>query len=182
MYTLAKMETRRAYIILFFTLMTFTSSQAQHCLWDLSDIIIVDVRDGKTGEIVNGLDITLTDSIGIPYLSKYPRANIVNRFVSFQDSDTLKFGQNLEKVPQKLANFQKFPLCKGCYMLRASKGELQENYITIRDVDKKNNSNNFDTKIVKITSKNIVSLCRDNPIWRNIDSLNRIKVNVTLIE
>src|SRR5690554_5575985 len=73
----------------------FTTAHSQHCAWDNSSIIIVEIRDSLTNEIINDLDIILTDSVGNPYTSEWNLRNTSYNETSFtKKSDTLKFGQN----------------------------------------------------------------------------------------
>src|SRR5690554_7304089 len=67
----------------------FTTAHSQHCAWDNSSIIIVEIRDSLTNEIINDLDIILTDSVGNPYTSEWNLRNTSYNETSFtKKSDT----------------------------------------------------------------------------------------------
>lgn len=158
-------------IVLFIALVSISASHAQHCPWDLSSIMIVDVRESKTGKTINGLKITVTDSKGNPYENESYGENGINELV---------FTQNMDKIIQKRSSFNQFPLCNGCYILIVSrKGELYDKFIMIKDTTIKKKQH-FETKIVKIKPENTQSLCRESPIWSSNDFINKMKINVLL--
>lgn len=159
------------YIVFFIALVSISESHAQHCPWDLSSIVIVDVSESKTGKTINGLKIIVTDSKGNPYENESYGENGTNELV---------FTQNIDKIIQKRSSFNQFPLCNGCYILIVSgKGKLYEKFIMIKDTTFKKRQH-FQTKIVKIKPENTQSLCRESPIWSNNDFLNKMKINVLL--
>lgn len=163
---------KKKYFVLVLVLITTITSQAQHCFWDLSTIIIVDVRDSKTGNIINGLEITLADSIGNPIIKHNQTFN-----------NKLIFDQNLKKPSEEVPSMEQRPLCEDCYMLIVSQGFSRKNEklsITIKDIDNENNFSYFEPEIIKVKPENIPSLCRENPIWESVDAVNKMKINVTL--
>jgi hypothetical protein len=161
--------------------------KAQHCGWDNTDVIILDVRDSLTGAIINGLEIILADSTGKPYTSKWNLKNYKN-LTFYQNTDTLKFGQNI-KPKYKLSPHTAgpFPFCVDCYMLLVyfnnypnynSNGKDQ---IIIRDIDGEQNLGLFEDTSILFDRINISNLCTANPIWDfNQVYANSITIQVTL--
>lgn len=159
------------FIVLIIILINISTSHAQHCVWDLTSIVIVDVREAKTGKTINGLKITVTDSKGDPYGNESYGENRINELV---------FTQNKDKVIEKRSSFNKFQLCDGCYMLTViGKGKLYEKFIMIEDITVKKRQH-FETKIVKVKPENNQSLCIESPIWNSNDFINKMKIDVIL--
>lgn len=159
-----------------------TGLKAQHCGWDNSNIIIVDVRDIQTGNIINGLELILADSKGKPYTSEW---NINDRVSFIPRSDTLKFGQNVRSKGQKFSEvWGPFPFGEGYYMLRVYYNNYPEfnkkgtDQIIIRDIDGNRNLGDFETAYVTFSPQNIVPLCMDTPIWHRKGFVDEIKITV----
>lgn len=166
-------------LILIFGLITVAKSQ--HCGWDNSYIIILDVRDGQTGKVINDLDIVLTDSVGRPYASRWNLDN--NKHLSFyQHTDTLRFGQNSKTGSQEYSKYRgPFTFGIDCYMLIVYYNNYPgfnsggQDKILIKD--KKGIYKNYSLGFGK---GNISSLCTASSIWHSEDSLNRVKIYAKL--
>lgn len=171
-------------ILIIFSLIK--ASQAQHCGWDYASIIIVEVTDSQSGQLINGLNITLTDSAGYPYKSKWNMENYKN-LKFYQGTDTLKFGQNSIKTGEKFSKVNgPFPFGLGCYMLIVYHNNYEsfnkngKDLIAIKDIDGNKNSGYFESAKIKFNKKNIAQLCTNYPLWRNQLYLDTIKIQVKL--
>jgi len=104
----------KTFYILTLFLGLFTTAKSQHCGWDNCYVIVLDIRDSLTDDVINDLDIVLTDSTGKPYTSKWNLTNYKKTSIH-QNTDTLKFGQNKRNNP----NFGAYdiPFGIGRYML-----------------------------------------------------------------
>lgn len=162
----------------------FTTAHSQHCAWDNSFIIIVEVRDSLTNEIINELDIILTDSVGNPYTSEWNLRNTSHSETSFSEkSDTLKFGQNQKLKTKNSSNPYpvQIPFGIGYYMLQVyynNYPHFNENgtdKILIRD-------KNGQYKSISIAFKNynIAHMCTNNGFWHYEEELDKVKIEVKL--
>ncbi|WP_299259291.1 hypothetical protein [uncultured Aquimarina sp.] len=160
------------YIVLTTLLIGISASRAQHCVWDLTSIVIVDVREAETRETINGLDIQVTDFKGNSYVRESYGEN---------ETNTLIFTQNPDKIIQKRPNFIEFPLCNDCYVLFVFgySAEMREKFITIKDTNVKRKQH-FETRVVKIKPENIQNLCRGGNIWNSRDLVEKVKIRVRL--
>lgn len=171
-------------VIVFLT--SIFSLQAQHCIWDGSKIIVVEVRDGVSGEKINGLQIMLADSTHKPYTSSWNFEN--NKRLSFyQGTDTLQFGQNL-KGPSETCSYINGPFSFGLgdYMLIVYHNNYPDfnkdgsDLLLIRDVDGDKNAGHFENTAITFNKSSIVHLCTGMPIWHDAHYLDTIKVKVKL--
>lgn len=164
----------------------FPTINGQHCGWDMTSIIIVEVVDKESGEIINGLNITLADSEGIAYTSRWNLRN--NKHLSFyQKTDTLKFGQNLKKKSKKFSQVQgPFSFGVNTYLLLVYYNNYPHfnkegtDLIIIKDIDGEKNLGKFKTKTLTFSQDNISGLCVDAPIWRDDKAVNKVKIKVEL--
>ena len=174
-------------ISLFILLSAITTVKGQHCGWDFTSIIIIDIRDSLTGKIINGLEVVLADSTGKPYTSKWNLENNKN-VILYQNTDTLKFGQNLINKPQEFSKVDgPFPFGIGYYMLLVYYNNYPEfnkqgkDKIIIKDVDGDKNLGRFETVRVNFEQKNIASLCTNNyKLWHEEDGVKVVKITVNI--
>lgn len=164
-------------------LLTGLSLHAQHCSWDGCSIIVVDIRDAETGEVINGLEVLLCDSMGNPYRNEWNLRNHQDVHL-YQHTDTLKFGQNRKASTQKFSQHQgPFPFGLDCYMLLVYYNNYPEfnkhgkDQIVIRDP-----LGRYKTKMVSFTEKNIDHMCTNNPIWEDEKALDKTKIVVGMGE
>ncbi|WP_299900228.1 hypothetical protein [uncultured Aquimarina sp.] len=152
------------YIMLCMVFIGVCRSQAQHCFWDMSSIIIIDVRDIRTGEKIHGLTINITDAKGVEYVKK--------KFI---------VTQKIDEVITNHPGLRKFPSYHDYYVLKFVENaqNLHGKFITIKDTQVKNREG-FESKTVQIKRKHCQSLCVENPIWQRKDLVNKMKINVWL--
>ncbi len=168
-------------------ILSITPTKGQHCPWDGTYIIILDIRDEVTGKIIDGLDIILTESTKKPYLSNWNLQHGKGLTIH-RNTDTLKFGQNLEKQSKDFSiNDDALPFGLGYYMALVYGYNYPDfnkkgtDLILINDVDGENNLGDFETKTIKFTKENIASFCKNSPIWKNPDAVNTVKITLLLI-
>ncbi|PBQ34147.1 hypothetical protein CNR22_21000 [Sphingobacteriaceae bacterium] len=162
-----KNSSKKTLLFLFLTLATVTLSRAQHCKWDQVSAIIVEVRDNATGQLVNGLDITLTDSLGKPY--------------KMMAAETVKFNQNKADHKQYAETGGPFAFEQHFYVLSLTASAYPHLYnhgnalIEVKDKDGAKNGA-FKPKSVSFYADNIVSLCTNHSIWNDEKSMEKVKV------
>lgn len=159
----------------------YTTAKSQHCGWDNCYVIILDVRDSLTEEIINDLEITLTDPMGKPYTSKW---NFENRKETsiYQKTDTLKFGQNSENnIPKRQAD--NIPFGQNCYMLLV----YRNNYPSFNEsgTDKifiKDNKGQYESSSITFDRNKITEMCTNNPIWQHKKPLKEKTIEIKLLK
>lgn len=163
-----KNSSKKAILLLFLSLSTGNFVKAQHCNWDLTSAILVEVRDNATGQIINGLDILLTDSLGKPYKMTTAGAN--------------KFNQNKEDYKKYLETGGPFAFEQHFYVLSLTPASYPGIYnrgnalIEVRDKDGSKNGGPYQKKSVAFYPDNIVSLCTNHSIWNDEKSMEKVKV------
>ncbi|RFC55664.1 hypothetical protein [Brumimicrobium aurantiacum] len=157
------------------------SANAQHCEWDNTYAIILDVRDSLTNEIITDLDIILTDSTEKPYTSDWNLKNYTDYSI-YQKTDTLKFGLNVNHGDS--ANTYTVPIAIDNYMLFVygnnypnfyKSGFFEGGNDKIKIQDK---SGRYES--ITIDEFRIVHLCTNNQIWRNKKILKKASTTVKL--
>jgi hypothetical protein len=150
------------YIIVFTFIFTTFTSKAQHCHLDGSNAIIVEVIDRNNLEVINGLTLTLCDSLGMPYASEWNLHNCCRMDFNMK-SDTLIFGQNKIRAGAKTANSNgPYAFARNCYLLEVYGNnyphfnENGEDLIRIED-----KSGRYKTVSVFFDTNQIAPLCTD---------------------
>lgn len=172
---------KKMYIILLIVLGLFTTAKAQHCGWDNCSVIVLDVRDSMTNEIIDDLDIILTDSIGKPYTSEWNLSNFKETSI-FQNTDTLKFGQNNGNNYPKHGAYN-IPFGVGNYLLLVYYNNYPEfnkngtDKIFIRD-----KKGRYGNSFMFFDKNKIERMCTSNPIWHNQKALDEITITIKLLE
>jgi len=162
-------------IILFLGL--FTIVKAQHCSWDGSSVIIIEVRDSVTNKIINDLEIILTDSSGRAYISDW---NIVNhkRTSIYQNSDTLKFGQNNKIADSEVDNI---PFGIDRYMLFVYGNNYPNMHISETDkIFIKDPKGRYESLSIILDQNKVSSMCTSSAIRRDENVLNAKTIKVKL--
>lgn len=159
---------KKTALLLFLTIFSANLVNAQHCKWDQTSAIIVEVRDNATGQIINGLDISLTDSLSKPYKTTTPGAN--------------KFSQNKEDHKKYSETGGPSAFEEHFYVLSLSAASYPRLYnrgnalIEVKDKDGAKNGGAYQTKSVSFYADNIVSLCTNHSIWNDEKSMEKVKV------
>lgn len=134
----------------FFFLFTFFSfSQIQHCGFDFTSYLVVDVHENGQKTNLNNIKITLIDKEGNEVIN-------TNNSLSWKNGNKpMYFDKNykISKEGEKERWF--FPYAKDNYLLSVTNTFPAENYnIRIEDL-----SNKFKTQIIELSSYNLYILC-----------------------
>ncbi len=166
--------------LLFFLLIAFFSTaKAQHCGWDNCFVIVLDVRDSLTNEIINDLDIILTDSIGKPYTSEWNLENHKETSI-YQKTDTLKFGQNSgDNYPKHKA--YNIPFGVNTYMLLVYYNNYPEFNKNGNDkVFIQDKMGRYDSISITFDKNKIADMCTSSPIWQDKKELDETTIKIRL--
>ena len=160
------------------SLWTFNNCEISTCGWDNCYIIMIEVRDSLTNEIISGLDILLADSNGRPYTSKWNLENFKETSI-YQNTDTLKFGQNNGDNFPKHAAYN-IPFGVNSYMLLVYGNNYPEfnrngkDRIFIHDPD-----NRYDSVSITFDRNKIAPMCTHNSIWHSTKAVEENTFKVT---
>lgn len=153
----------------------------QHCGWDNAHILIVDVRDGVSDEVVNGLNIYLINESGEPYLFPENMRSYRPEHL-FVDSDTLMFGQNVKPENEEFSEVNgPFPFAVNSYMILIAYNNYfrqagnSKDQIVIEDPQGR-----YQKQALPFSQENIASLCTSSAIWHNKDALEQYRISVKL--
>jgi hypothetical protein len=140
---------KKLFSIFFFLISFFSFSQIQHCGFDFTSYLVVDVHEnGKTVNLDN-IKITVVDKEGKEVIN-------VNNSLSWKDGNKpMIFSKNyiINKEGGKERWF--FPYAKDNYLLSITNTFPAENYnIKVEDV-----SGKFKTQIIELNSFNLYILC-----------------------
>jgi hypothetical protein len=154
----------------------FTTAKAQHCGWCGCSVIVLDVRESLTNEIIYDLDIILTDSTGKPYTSEWNLRNY-KRTLIYQNTDTLIFGQNNKIADSEVDNI---PFGIDRYMLL-----VYGNYPNLfeSETDKifiKDPKGRYESISIILDQNKVGSMCTSSTIRRDEDVLNAKTIKVKL--
>ena len=149
-------------LIILFILITFYSN-AQHCGFDFSGIVVLNIHSKIDSTNIPNLKITLLDSLNKVVETKFWRKdkNSKMHFVN----DTLKFWQNPDKTyylninPTNNSNIR-FPFAKENYVLVCNYDfKIKDYKIKIEDIDGLKNQGKFKTIIIKPKQIEVYPLC-----------------------
>ncbi len=152
------------FLVLFFLFVTSAYGQ-QHCGYDFTSHIVIDVHEnGKTVNIQN-LKITIVDSLGNAVINEN------NRYSFKQNNAPLIFVENYKieeaKSASSLAIENKAPrwfysFAKDNYILVVvNEFPIDRFQVKIEDIDKEENGGYFNTVFVPLNSSNLYVLCSD---------------------
>lgn len=157
----------------------FTTAKSQHCGWDNCSVIILDVRDGMTKEVVNDLEIILTDVNGKAYTSEWNLTNFIETSI-YQNTDTLKFGQNNGNNSPKHGAYN-IPFGVNTYMLLVYYNNYREfNKHGTDKIQINDRQGRYKPTSITFDRGKITHMCTSNPIWYNSESLVNAAITVNL--
>lgn len=153
---------------------------AQHCPWDGSRIIMVDVRDSVTGESIQGLEVALADSKGSPYNRMW--SDYHKELSIYQKGRPLKFGQNLRKKEGEHSQHKyPFPFGLNCYILIVHSENYPEYNAGGKDLILiKDKAGHYKNASIAFDAEQIAHLCTNSPIWDEGEVLESVIVKVKL--
>lgn len=161
------------YLFFLFTafLFSFIQVNAQHCPFDNSCIVVIDVRASDTAKgTIKNLKITLLDSTnqpvikyGIKYTEDYKEQHIPDGFILFEQNNPAR---DIAKLAQSTEFKDRLWFAKDNYILVNYPYRLFYNSkIKIEDIDGMDNGGNFKTTIVNISYADVYSLCMGKSDW-----------------
>lgn len=140
---------KHLFSILFFLFSFFTFGQIQHCGFDFTSYLVVDVHENGKSENLDNIKITLIDKGGNEVIN-------INNSLSWKDANKpMIFSKNylISKEGEKERWF--FPYAKDNYLLSVTSTFPAEQYsIKVEDLNKK-----FRTQIIELNSFNLYVLC-----------------------
>ncbi len=166
-------------LLIILTLGLFTTAKSQHCSWENDYLIILDVRDSITNEIIYDLDIILTDSIGNPYTHKFNLEAYKGTSI-YQNTDTLKFGQNTHKAKSMVDDL---PFCLNRYMQLVNwttypgiyKNESDKIFITDRN-------GRYESISIPLSNYKMANMCTSEPIRREKEAQDHFTTKIWLVK
>jgi hypothetical protein len=169
---------KRIFLIIL-TLGLFTTAKSQHCSWENDYLIILDVRDSITNEIIYDLEIILTDSIGIPYTHKF-NLEAYKETSIYQNTDTLKFGQNTHKAKSMVDDL---PFCINRYMLlvnwltypRILENKSDKIFISDRN-------GRYESISIPFGNNKMANMCTSSPIRREKEVQDMVTIKIRLVK
>ena len=154
-----------------------TIAKAQHCGWCGCSVIILDVRDSLTNDLISDLDIVLSDSTGKPYTSEWNLRNYKTASI-FQHTDTLKFGQNNKIADAEVDNI---PFGTDRYMLFVYGNNYPNLHITETDkIVIKDPKARYKSLSIILDQNKVGSMCTSSAIRRDKNLLDTITIKVKL--
>jgi hypothetical protein len=151
-----------SYWILFATLFWLsTNTFGQHCEYDYTSVLLIEVIDYKTHDPVHGLEIQLVDSLGTDQGAVFGEVG--------EEGDGDKF-------------YRKFPFANGSYMsiLNDEHQHVTPLYLKISYNKSVSFDNNYLTTVIPLDRSHIVSLCKGTEVWNSDKFVRKAKVYVKL--
>lgn len=154
--------------ILFFFIFSFTiqaqvPGQAQHCGYDFTSYLVLNVHEEGAKENIKGLKLSLVDLDGNPVVN-------TNNQYSWKDNNkelVFSFNYLIDENNQRIEKFQEgikerwfFPYAKDNYFLSiVNTFPADQIKVKIEDLDGKENGGFFETQVVEIGYFDLFVLC-----------------------
>jgi hypothetical protein len=153
------------FLFLLFLLLSFSSKaqviNAQHCGYDFTSYLVINVHEKGKSETIKGLRITIADSIGREVVN-------VNNLLSWTNRNeplVFKLNYKIDKTGSKVATDTPdskwfFPFAKENYLLSVTTTFKADNYfVKIQDIDGEENGGDFGTQLIQLFPFNMYILC-----------------------
>lgn len=140
---------KKIVFFIFIVKIMYSQVPVQHCGYDFTSFIVVDVHENGKKENVKGLCITIVDSNGVDVV------NVENMYSWNRGNEILLFKQNylLNEASEKKKYF--FPYAEDQYVLSVNKAFPIEKF----NVKVFDSSGLFETQIVPLEKFNLYVLC-----------------------
>lgn len=152
-------------VFLFFIAFYFSANSqvfnVQHCGYDFTSYLVINVHEqGKTENIKN-LKITIVDSSGSDVINKSNRWSWVNNNKPLLFTPNYKLDSNNNKVENSNPEGKWFfPFAKDYYLLSVVNTFTADIFsVKIEDIDKEENGGHFETQIIPLSPYNMYILC-----------------------
>jgi hypothetical protein len=121
---------------------------AQHCPFDATGIIVVNIHCSSDTANITNLEVILMDSLG----------KVVGEF--WRNPDKITYHGPIDCNHRADVTRMRFPFAKDNYVFVGAINLLNKPHtISIRDIDGKKNGGNFASVLVKLTKSEVYSLC-----------------------
>jgi len=152
-------------LFLFIFLLNFSAKaqviNAQHCGYDFTSYLVINVHEKGKTETVKGLRITIADSLGREVINVNNLLSWTNRNEPLVFKLNHKIDNNGNKVSTETPDSKWFfPFAKENYLLSVATTFKAENYfIKIQDIDGEENGGSFETQLIQLYPFNMYILC-----------------------
>lgn len=153
------------FLFLFLILFNFSAQSqvlnGQHCGYDFTSYLVINVHEqGKTENIKN-LRITIIDSSGTEVINKNNRWSWVNNNKPLLFTPNYKIDRNNNKTENSNPEGKWFfPFAKDYYLLSVVNIFTADIFsVKIEDIDKDDNGGHFETQIIPLSPYNMYILC-----------------------
>ena len=175
------MKTTYRIILILFILGGIQSKvQSQHCVWDGTTLLIVEVKSQETNLPIKGLKITLIsqDSVCMP-------TNYQDTCRLFLENKPNNFMTNWETYQQVKQGNATFSHAGSNYTLTTYNPSYLEQtsfFLKIEDIDQSANQGRFETQYVAISDESFVQLCTgaDKNAWNDPHFVQKAIIKVQL--
>ena len=134
---------------------------AQHCGYDFTSYLVIDVHEKGKKENIKNLRITIIDSSGNEVINKNNRWSWVNNNKPLLFTPNYKLNKSGEKVSENNPEGKWFfPFAKDNYLLSIVNTFLADNFsVKIEDIDGEENGGHFETQVIQLYPFNMYILC-----------------------
>jgi len=152
-------------VILFFLFLSVSAKSqvinAQHCGYDFTSYLVINVHEKGKTETIKGLRITIADSLGREVINVNNLLSWTNRNEPLVFKLNHKIDNNNNKVSSDTSDSKWFfPFAKENYLLSVATTFKAENYfIKIQDIDGGENGGQFETQLIQLYPFNMYILC-----------------------
>lgn len=153
------------FLIVFFLLLPLMGNSqvinAQHCGYDFTSYLVVEVTEKGKTETIRGLRISIADSLGRDVIN-------VNNIMSWTNRNEpliFKLNYKIDKTGNRVSSESPeakwfFPFAKEHYLLSvANTFKADDYFIKIQDNDGTDNGGKFETQLIQLYPFNMYVLC-----------------------
>jgi hypothetical protein len=164
----------KASALLLFILSTAPSlSEAQHCAFCGTDIVLLNIHAKGSSQVIPNLRITLIDSTNTTAMYYHWKKGVYSEDTLFvwQNPSQDSFKGSVDRENFSYPENFRFPFAKSNYMILVSiYSHLRKYKVLIEDVDGKNNHGDFKPSVYYLKKSDIHPLCRnyDREEWPGI--------------
>jgi len=168
-------------LILFFLGGSLSNIHAQHCVWDGTALLTVEVKSQETNLPVRGLKITVVDQDSLCLNTNYQ--DTCRIFLENKPDDFVHDGWTYQHTKKGRATF---PHSGKNYTLTTYHPHYLEPtsfFLKIEDVDESANQGRFETCYVPISNESFVQLCTgaEKNAWNDPQIVEEAIIKVQLI-
>jgi len=137
---------------------------SQHCPWDFSVILVVEVKSHSDSASIRNLEVTLIDSLGNDVMIElWDGEQWISSVSTLWENPSKTTYHDVNPVnPKKF----RFWFAEDNYVLFCNDGIVKDSYkIKILDVDGKQNQGKFKPTVVEIRKEDFYPLCTNYSKW-----------------